>query len=134
MKKMDEEVKKTQKFYRNRALYYAISAAFILIILGHKAIAKGLLLGTVFSVLNFAIMAILLNRQIMGAQNQMRARSTAFLSLFLRFAILAIPLVISLKFEAFNFFGTVAGIFMVQFSILFNNFVIDRFSKIRKAQ
>ncbi|MGD9157805.1 MAG: ATP synthase subunit I [Desulfobacteraceae bacterium] len=130
---MDEEVKKTQKFYCNRALYYAISAAFILIIMGQKAIAKGLLLGTVFSVLNFAIMAILLNRQIMGAQNQMRARSAAFLSIFLRFAILAIPLMISYKIEAFNFFGAVAGIFMVQFSILFNNLVIDRFTKIRKA-
>jgi hypothetical protein len=130
---MDEEVKKVQKLYCNRAMFYATGAAFILIILGHKAIGKGLVLGSLFSVLNFVIMGIFLEQQIAGAQNKMRARSRAFLSVFLRLTILAIPLVISSKSETFNFYGAVAGIFMVQFSILFSNLVIARFFKIRKA-
>ena len=130
---MDEEVKKTQKFYCNRAMFYAISAAFILIIIGQKSIGKGLILGTLFSVLNFVIMGLLLEQQIAGAQNKMRARSRAFLSIFLRLAILAVPLVISYFKESINFYGAVAGIFMVQFAILFNNLIIDRFLKIRKA-
>ena len=130
---MDEEVKKVQKLYCRRAMFYAISIAFILIILGHKAIGKGLVLGALFSILNFVIMGIFLERQIAGAQNKMRARSKAFLSIFLRLAILAIPLVISSKSESFNFYGAAAGIFMVQFTILFSNLVVGRFLKIRKA-
>ena len=130
---MNEEVKKVQKLYCNRAMFYAIGAAFILIILGYKAVGKGIVLGTLFSVFNFVIMGMLIEQQIAGAQNKMRARSRAFLSIFLRLAILAIPLVISAKTESINFFGAVAGIFMVQFSILFNNLVIGRFFKIRKA-
>ena len=130
---MDEEVKKVQKLYCRKALFYAISAAFILIILGHKAIGKGLVLGSLFSVLNFVIMGIFLERQIAGVQNKMRARSKSFLSVFLRLSILAIPLVISSTSETFNFYGAVAGIFMIQFSILFSNLILGRFIKIRKA-
>jgi hypothetical protein len=130
---MDEEVRKTQKLYCNKAMFYAISAAFILIIIGHKDIAKGIILGALFSVLNFVIMGIFLNRQIANAQNRVRVSSMAFLSIFLRYAILAIPLVISQLTESIHFLGSAIGIFMVQISILFNNLVIDRFSKIRKA-
>ncbi len=130
---MNEEVKKAQKFYCNRAMFYAIGGFFILLFFGQKAIGKGLVLGTLFSVLNFVIMGLFLDRQIAGAQNKIRAGSKAFLSIFFRYALLAIPLVISYKKESINFFGTVAGIFMVQFSILFNNLVIGRFSRIRKA-
>ena len=130
---MDEEVKKTQKFYCNRAMFYAISAFFILYFLGQVAIGKGLVLGTLFSVLNFVLMGMLLGRQIEGAQNKWRARSTAFFSIFLRLGILAIPLVISFKWKESNIFGAIAGIFMVQFTILFNNLVIGRFLKARKA-
>ena len=130
---MDEEVKKVQKLYCNRAMFYAIGGFFILFFLGYKDIGKGLVLGALFSVFNFVLMGILLSRQIDGAQNKWRARSTAFVSIFLRLAILAIPLVISYKKEAFNIIGAVAGIFMIQFVILFNNLVIGRFFKIRKA-
>ena len=130
---MDEEVKKVQKLYCNRAMFYAIGGFFILLFLGQKAIGKGLVLGTLFSVVNFVIMGILLDHQLAGAQNKWRSRSRAFLSVFLRLVILAIPLVISAKSESINFYGAVAGIFMIQFSILFNNLVIGRFLKIRKA-
>ncbi len=131
---MDEEVKKAQKFYCNKAMFYAISITFILIIIGQKAIGKGLMLGTLFSVFNFVLMGMLLSRQIEGAKNKWRARYTSFFSIFLRLVILAIPLVISYKFpEDFNIIGAIAGILMIQFTILFNNLVIDRFFKTRKA-
>ncbi len=131
---MDDEIKKTQKLYCNRAMFYAIGAALILIILGQKAIGKGVVLGALFSVLNFVIMGIFLGRQVAdGGQNRVRVGARAFFSIFIRFAILAIPLIISAKTEDINFFGAVAGIFMVQISILFNNLVIGRFFKTRKA-
>lgn len=130
---MYEEVKKTQKLYCNRAMFFAISVAFIFIILGEKALGKGLVLGTLFSVFNFVIMGMLMARQIAEGQKRARARSMAFLSIFIRFSLLAIPLVVSLKSESINIFGAIAGIFMVQITILFNNLIVSRFSKIRKA-
>ena len=130
---MDEAVKKTQKFYCNRAMFYAISAAVILIIAGEKAVGKGLVLGALFSVFNFVIMGMLLDRQITGPKRRLRAGSMALLSILLRFSILAVPLIISIKSESINFFGTAAGIFMIQFTILINNLVLNRFSKLRKA-
>lgn len=130
---MDEEVKKVQKLYCNRAMFYAIGGFIILLFLDQKAVGKGLVLGTLFSILNFVIMGILIEQQIAGAQKKMRARSRSFLSIFFRLAILAVPLVISIKTESISFYGTVVGIFMVQLTILFNNLVIGRFFKIRKA-
>jgi len=130
---MDEEIKKIQKQYCTQAMFYAIAVAFILIIIGEKAIGKGLVLGTLFSVINFVIMGILIERQITNAQTKTRAGAFSFLYIFIRFAILAIPLVISYKIDAVNFFATVAGIFMIQFTILFNNLIVNRFFNIKKT-
>lgn len=130
---MDEEVRKVQKLYGNRAMFFGIIAGFILIMFDKSAIGKGLILGTIFSVINFVIMGMFLGKQITAGQKPFRAGSTALLSLFLRLAILAIPLAISHKLEPINLFGTVVGIFMIQLTILFSKLVIDRFTNIRKA-
>ena len=131
---MDEEIRQTKTLYCRKAMFYAIGVALIFIILGHKAIGKGLVLGALFSVLNFVIMGNFLGRQVAsGGENRFRVGSRAFLSISIRFAILAIPLIIAIKTENIHFYGAVAGVFMVQFAILFNNLVVGRFSKIRKA-
>ena len=131
---MDEEVKKIQKLYCSQAMFYAIVAAFIFIILGEKAIGKGLILGTLFSVVNFVLMGILLERQVINARSKKRAGAFSFLYIIVRFAILAIPLVISYKIDAVNFFGAAAGIFMIQFTVMFNNLVVNRVHNIRKVK
>ena len=130
---MDEEIKKTQKRYCTNAMFYAIVASFILIIIGEKAIGKGLILGTLFSVLNFILMGVLIERQIINAGTRVRASAFSFLYMIMRFAVLAIPLIISFRVEALNFFSTVAGIFMVQITILFDNLIVNRFLNTRKA-
>lgn len=114
-------------------MFYAIPVAIILIIAGEKAMGKGLILGTLFSIINFVIMGILIEKQVVNAGTKTRARVFSFLYMFSRLFILAIPLVVSIKAEAYDFFATVAGIFMIQFTILFNNFVVNRFTSIRKA-
>ena len=39
-------------------------------------------------------------------------------SIFFRYAILAIPMVVAIKFEQFNIFATILGMFMIQLMIL----------------
>lgn len=130
---MDEEIKKTQKQYCTNAMFYAIVASFILIVVGEKAIGKGLILGALFSVLNFILMGVLIERQIINAGTRVRTGAFSFLYMIMRFAVLSIPLIISFRVEALNFFGTVAGIFMVQITILFDNLIVNRFLNTRKV-
>jgi hypothetical protein len=113
---MNDAIRRTQKKYGSMALVIAIFAGMFFILIGQKAIAKGLILGTLFSILNFVLIGEVLPKMI----GKKRSASTAysFGSITFRFGLLAIPLVLSLKMEAFNFAAAVVGIFMVQLMIL----------------
>jgi hypothetical protein len=94
----------------------AIFIAIFFILLGQKTIAKGLLLGTLFSVLNFFVIGEILPLLL----DKPRRRSVVFslLSILFRFGLLSIPLILALKMEALNFSAAVIGIFMVQLAIM----------------
>jgi hypothetical protein len=113
---MISEVKQIQKTYCSQALILAIAVALIMFVFGAKPIGKGLLLGTLASILNFILMAAMLPMRM----NQDRKKSSlaSFGSIWFRFALLALPLFLAIKIEAFNFFATAAGLFMVQIVIL----------------
>ncbi|MBW1918703.1 MAG: hypothetical protein DRH11_07245 [Deltaproteobacteria bacterium] len=124
-----KEVKEAKRKYCSQALLAAVIVAVVAIILGQRAIARGVLLGAIFSTINFSVMAMLNPLKI--GKSKYKAGSFAFLSLFLRMAILAIPLVISAKNTSVNFFAVVVGIFFVQLVILLDQFVMNRFSLVR---
>jgi hypothetical protein len=128
-----EEVKDIQKKYSSHALIIAIAGAIVLILFDEKAIGKGLVLGTLFSIINFFIMAQTIPLRLAKARSRTRANAFAFISIFLRFPILAVPLVISLKVDAVDFIGVVIGLFMVQLTMLFHHFILNRFPSARKA-
>lgn len=98
-----------------------VASAFILF--HENAIAKGLLLGALFSVLNF----LLLGKSIFLTLGC--SRSKAFLirlaSILTRYALLAIPLLFGIKSTSFDFIAIVVGIFGVQIVTLIN-FIIVR--------
>lgn len=94
----------------------AISAALILILAGYKPVGKGLVLGTVFSSLNFILMGETLPRRISGSRR--RASFYSAISVFIRYAVLAAPLIIAIKISSFNLAATVVGLFMIQIMIL----------------
>ena len=111
-----EAIRKTQKKYTRRAMTVGICVALILILAGYKDMGKGLLLGAIFSVINFVLIGEMLP---LGAVRS-RKQATAFSlgSILLRYAILAVPLVIAARMETFHFAATAVGIFMVQLMIL----------------
>jgi hypothetical protein len=126
-----EAVRQTQKKYSTTALTLAIIVGLFFILMGQKPIGKGLMLGTIFSVINF----ILIGQSIPLRVGQSRGK-TFFISLgsiILRYLLLAIPLVVAVKFKQFNLLASILGIFMIQFVIL-GDYLLKIKPSIRKKQ
>ena len=115
-----ESVRELQKKYCSRAMAAAIVVALILIVAGLKPVGKGLVLGTIFSILNFIIMGETLGLRIGKTQGKLFLLSLG--SIVFRYALLAVPLIVAVKFEQFHMVGAVCGIFMIQFTILIEPF------------
>lgn len=116
------EVQEVQKKVCSWALSGTLVVAAVFLILGEKAVAKGLVLGTCFSVLNF----LLLGRSIpmMLGQSRARANVIGFGSMLARYAVLVVPLVIAVKMASFDFIAVVIGVFSVQVVILLDHVVL----------
>ena len=111
-----EALKQTQKKYASRALTLAIIIGFFLILFGHKSMGKGLLLGTVFSVLNFILMGHSIALKL--GRSKAKTFSIVLGSIFFRYLLLAIPLIVAIRFEQFHIVAAALGIFMIQLVIL----------------
>jgi asparagine N-glycosylation enzyme membrane subunit Stt3 len=126
-----ETIRQTQKKYCSRAITAAISAGLIFILAGWEPIGKGLILGTIFSIINFIIMGELLPLKLGKSKN--KTYFFSLISIFSRYILLAIPLLIAVKFDQYNLISVVFGIFMVQFFILAEQIFIN-FSSNRRKQ
>jgi hypothetical protein len=111
-----EALRDTQKKFGSRAMITAITLGFALILAGFKPMGKGLVLGTVFSILNFVLMGELLPLRMKRSKRQATVFSLG--SIMIRYALLAIPLIVAFKVDAFNLGAVIAGLFMVQFMVL----------------
>jgi hypothetical protein len=96
----------------------AVIGAVALILVGEKALGKGLVLGTLFSIVNFVLMAHLMSLN--AASSRTRASAAALGSIVFRFALLAIPLILSLRLDSIHLVGVVIGLFMIQMTLLFD--------------
>ena len=111
-----EKVREAQKKYCSRAMMAAIAIGFLFMLAGYLPITKGLILGTLFSVLNFVLIGETLPFRIGKTKGK-----TFFISLgsiLFRYALLAIPLFLAVKFKQFNLIAAVCGLFAVQIVIL----------------
>ena len=111
-----ETVKQVQKKYISLALTFSIGVALLLILIGYKPVGKGLILGAIFSVLNFILMgkSIVLN----FGRSKAKTFSISMGSIIIRYLLLAIPLIAAVKYEQFNLVAAILGIFMIQLVIL----------------
>jgi hypothetical protein len=114
-------IRETQKKYCSRAITAAIFAGLFFILAGRAPIGKGLILGTVFSIVNFIIMGEMLPLRIGKSKNKTFLFS--LVSIFSRYILLSVPLIIAVKFEQYQLISVVFGIFMVQFFILADHLV-----------
>lgn len=109
---MIADTKEVQKRYCSRAMAVAILVALVFLAMDAKPIAKGLVLGTLFSVINFVLMAMVLPMRL----DKSRRRSILINlgSIGSRYILLAVPLVIAIHMDAVNFIAAAAGLFTVQ--------------------
>lgn len=111
-----EAHRQTQKKYSSRAITVAIFAGLFFILIGQEPVGKGFILGTIFSIINFILMGETLPMKL--GQSKGRAALTSLGSIFGRYILLAAPLIIGIKFEQYNLFAVIAGIFCIQLVIL----------------
>jgi hypothetical protein len=111
-----ETVKHFQKKYGTTAMFIAIALALLLIIIGQKEMAKGLVLGTLFSVINFVLMGESL--QLRLGRSRRASTMVSFSLILLRFGLMAIPLIVSIRYNQYHIVTTIVGLFMVQVVIL----------------
>ncbi len=115
-----EPVRQVQKKYCSRAMLMAFATALVFLFAGKKGISRGVVLGAVFSTINFVLMGYALPGRIKREKG--KASLVALRGIMMRYAVLALPLVIAIKFERFDVLATAAGLFMVQLAILADHF------------
>ena len=108
---MAESLRDIQKRYASRALYVALAVGAVLILAGCPSLGKGLILGTLFSAVNFVLIGEMLPRQMGSAGGR-------FVAVLARFTLMAIPLVMAVHRPEFDLLGVVPGLLMVQGVIL----------------
>ncbi len=112
-----KEIRETQKKYCSLSLVTAIIVGFFLIIAGQSTVGKGLILGTLFSSINFALMGEVLPHKV--GKSRGKTYLVAVGSIISRYLLLAVPIVLCIRSpERFNLFAVIIGIFMVQLVIL----------------
>lgn len=117
-----ETLRETQKKYCSKALFSAIIVGFISIIVEQSAIGKGLILGTLFSILNFILMGETLPLRL--GKSSGRTFSIALGSVTFRHLLLAIPIIAAIKLEQLNLISTVLGIFSIQILLILDHLFI----------
>lgn len=116
-----EAIRQTQKKYCYKAMVTAIALGGLLILIGQQPVGKGFILGTIFSVINF----ILIGETLPFRLNKTRGKTflVALGSILFRFGVMAVPLILAAKFDQFNLFAVIFGIFVVQMVIIADQFL-----------
>jgi hypothetical protein len=125
-----ESVKETQKKYCSLAVVAAILIGLVMILAGQRPVGKGLILGTLFSVINFVLMGEALPLK-MGKSRQ-KVLFFSMGSILFRYFLMAIPLFLAIKMDQFNLAASICGLFMVQLMILADHFIASIFSSYKK--
>ncbi|HDI60204.1 MAG TPA: hypothetical protein ENF48_07625 [Desulfobacteraceae bacterium] len=108
---MGETLRDIQKRYASRALYVAMALGVCLMVAGFKPLGKGLILGALFSGLNFVLLGALITRRTAGMGGRLAGVA-------LRLALMAVPLVTAVNLPSIDLLGVVPGLFSVPVLIL----------------
>jgi hypothetical protein len=109
------QLRRIQKRTITLVLTISVALGGVLLLLGFYALGKGFILGSLFSALNFFLMAVFL--PVRFGLGRSKSTLISLASLCFRFSLLAIPLILAAKNTQFAIASTIAGLFMVQIVI-----------------
>jgi hypothetical protein len=112
-------VNELPKKYGTKAMFFAILLGLVFLVLGNPAVCRGLVLGALFSTINFVLMAQSVHSKIKAGSS--KTRLLALKNILFRYVIMSIPLVLAIKFPRFDLMATIIGLFIVQFLILIDH-------------
>ena len=119
---VNEDYVKFQNSIIKQTLWLTIVISLAALVLGHKTVTKGIILGGLFSVLDFKLMAMSLPKSLQSAS---KAKLTV--NRLGRLLIMAIPLVAAYKFPAYlNFIAAAIGLFLVKVTIFLRYVVFKK--------
>lgn len=105
-----------QKRYGTNAMALAICISLVFLIFGHKAVCRGMVMGALFSIINFVLMAQTVHSKV--GRDRTGATLSALGNIIFRYLLMAIPLFVAIKLPRFDLLATIAGLFAVQVVIL----------------
>ncbi len=115
------ELKEFKSKICSGTLLFGTVISIFFFLLNYSSISKGFLLGTCFSIINFVLLSAFM--PLSWGKGRKSASAIYMASIFLRYAILAIPIIISIKSIEFDLMATIIGIFSIQIFI-FGYFVL----------
>lgn len=104
------------------SITYSTVIAAICLIFKETAVAKGLIVGAIFSVINFVLLGQTIPMTLF--KSRAKAGMIGFSSILGRYVLLAVPLIIGIKLPSFNFVAVVIGVFAIQITTLVSYFLI----------
>ena len=126
-----EPIREIQQKYCSIAIIIAIIVAVCFILAGYKPLGKGLIIGTLASIINFILIGESIPLKLGYTKKKTFVISLG--SIYFRYIILGIPIFFAIKIDGLSLIATVAGIFSIQILIL-SEHLAKLISSIRKKQ
>ena len=118
------ELARLRKRYCSSAMAVAIVVGFLLIALDYRPVGKGIILGTLFSILNFILMSMSIPSVVDRSAGGGALRSLG--GVMFRYVFMAGALYVGIRYDSYNVFAVAGGLFSVQLIILADSVVLKR--------
>lgn len=118
---MQSDYTRFQMAIIKRALICALLVASFSLFFGWESVARGFVLGAIFSIFNFKILAMSVSRRL--ARRKKGLTLEAMLSSWLRYGVLGVPVILAARVPQIDLSSTIVGLFSVLFSIYFHFFL-----------
>jgi ATP synthase protein I len=111
-----EAIRHLQKRYCGGALSLAVVLSLVVYLAGWPTVTRGLLLGALFSALNFALLGKTMAQKLAGSHR--RNTLIAIAAQVGRYLLWGVPVVMAVKMPPVDLPATIAGLFMVPIFII----------------
>ena len=111
-------IKRLQRRYGGGALTTAAVLGGAVYLAGYPAVARGLVLGTLFSAVNFLLLGNAVGRNL---TERPRGRVGPLFNRWGRYLLWAVPVILAVKWPSVDLPATIAGVFMVPLLIVLDS-------------